>query len=308
MQTQIPVPGHAPSLLPEVCDWKLVWNDEFDGTELDRTKWGFRLNYWGRPCKIFAEEGVDVSDSCVRLRITQKDGVYRTPFLQTGSLTYDLPREADGKGGVAGASDWPGWPFGAKEPPRFQHRYGYYECRCKLQKHPGWWSAFWLQSPDVGATLDPGHSGVECDIMESFHPGKIIPHWCHYNGYGADYRGFCSHRLSAAEANKLENEKTVSLDEFHLFGVHWESDGYTFYVDGLQNGFKVGAGAGEAVSHTEQFILLSCECMNYRWGGKPSGELEELAFPNNDCFTVDHVRVFDEVPLRDRTVNAPVKP
>ena len=24
------------------------------------------------------------------------------------------------------------------------HRYGYYECRCRLQQMPGWWSAFWM--------------------------------------------------------------------------------------------------------------------------------------------------------------------
>lgn len=39
------IENHAPSFLPEDSQWKLVWADEFDGTELDRTKWGFRLNY-----------------------------------------------------------------------------------------------------------------------------------------------------------------------------------------------------------------------------------------------------------------------
>ena len=38
---------HQYSFLPEGKKWKLVWNDEFDGTELDRTKWTFRLNFWG---------------------------------------------------------------------------------------------------------------------------------------------------------------------------------------------------------------------------------------------------------------------
>ena len=32
------VKGQAPSLLPP-GNWKLVWYDEFDGTELDRSKW-----------------------------------------------------------------------------------------------------------------------------------------------------------------------------------------------------------------------------------------------------------------------------
>jgi beta-glucanase (GH16 family) len=40
------------------------------------------------------------------------------------------------------------------------HKYGYYEIRCKLPKQPGWWAAFWLQSPTIGSTLDPA------DLME----------------------------------------------------------------------------------------------------------------------------------------------
>ena len=32
------VPGHVPSYLPEGKKWKLVWADEFDGTELDMGK------------------------------------------------------------------------------------------------------------------------------------------------------------------------------------------------------------------------------------------------------------------------------
>ena len=42
--------GHEPSLLPD-GEFKLVWADEFDGNELDRTKWDFRLNFWGKPLK-----------------------------------------------------------------------------------------------------------------------------------------------------------------------------------------------------------------------------------------------------------------
>ena len=42
------VKDHAPSLLPDGYDFELVWSDEFDGTELDRTKWNFRLNFWGK--------------------------------------------------------------------------------------------------------------------------------------------------------------------------------------------------------------------------------------------------------------------
>ena len=35
------VVGQVPSYLPE-GDWNLVWSDEFEGTELDQSKWNFR--------------------------------------------------------------------------------------------------------------------------------------------------------------------------------------------------------------------------------------------------------------------------
>lgn len=48
------VNGHEPSFLPE-GEWKLVWADEFDGTELDRSKWDFRLNFWGKPFDAYTD-------------------------------------------------------------------------------------------------------------------------------------------------------------------------------------------------------------------------------------------------------------
>ena len=35
-----------PILAQDRC-YELVWADEFDGTEIDLTKWGFEVNGWG---------------------------------------------------------------------------------------------------------------------------------------------------------------------------------------------------------------------------------------------------------------------
>ena len=42
------VKGKAVSLLPPNKGWKLVWNDEFDQREIDRTKWMCRESFWAR--------------------------------------------------------------------------------------------------------------------------------------------------------------------------------------------------------------------------------------------------------------------
>ena len=46
------VKDHEPSLLPEGYNWELIWNDEFDGMELDETKQDYRLHMMGTSVSI----------------------------------------------------------------------------------------------------------------------------------------------------------------------------------------------------------------------------------------------------------------
>ncbi len=290
----LPVPGHAPSLLPSGRDFRLVWNDEFDGDRLDETKWGYRTCFWGRKAHWFAtpeDNAVEVRDSLCHLKLVKKpDGQFVSPQLQTGGLVWDIPHTDNPGNGF--------WPLPKREPPKFMHRYGYYECRCRLQQMEDWWSAFWMQTPMQGCSLDPRRAGVEHDIMESFHPGDVIPHWFHANGYGPDYLGFASPRkpegLSVHDHN-LAGAIHLDKTQFHDFGMLWEPDGYTLYIDGAQHGPKVGGGEGEAVSQVEEFILISTEAQYYRQNrmtGKGADGLEAAAAAGDE-FLVDFVRVFD---------------
>ena len=279
------VEGREPSLLPKGVKLNLVWHDEFDGDSLDDSKWSYRTNYWRRGGRAnwFAapEDGaVEVKDGLLRLKLLKKpDGQFVSPQLQTGELMWDMLQ--------AGGSST-GWMLPNREKPKFMHRYGYYECRCRLQQMPGWWSAFWMQSPMQGCSLDPRRAGIEHDIMESFDPGEVIPHCFHANGFGAEYRGYKCPRV------KENDEALLSLDktQFHLFGMLWEPDGYTMFVDGRQHGPKVGRGEGESVSQTEEFVLLTTEAKWYRRNDKPVPELEAAA-SSGDEFLVDYVRVYD---------------
>ena len=119
------VKDHEPSYLPE-GEWKLVWADEFDGTELDRTKWDFRLNFWGKPFDAYTDKGIVLDgNSHIELHRTERNGCYVSPQLQTGSNSFDIPKaDTDNPWGQDEI-----WPLGPLEPPKFVHRYGYYECR-----------------------------------------------------------------------------------------------------------------------------------------------------------------------------------
>jgi len=260
------------SQLPQGKNWMLIWNDEFDGNTLDSTKWGFRLHIMQTRHQTFTTEGVEVKDGLLYLNLIEKNGQYFSPHLQTGENYMDRPGTPYTNGLT--------WPIAGIKPPKFVHKYGYYEIRCKLQKQPGWWSAFWMQSPVVGSCLDPSRAGVEMDIMENFTRDNKISHNIHWDGYGTDHKQKGSGSLQIEDTSK----------EFHTFGLYWSKSGYIFYVDG-----KVSWSVDGPVSDVEQFILVSTECMGYRNVNRnqPSEILKKAVLP--DAFIVDYVRVFDEV-------------
>ena len=276
------VENHEPSFLPE-GEWKLIWSDEFDGTEIDMTKWDYRLHIWGKRFKTWDEEGVylDGKSNAV-FRIFEKNGEICTAQLQTGHNWIDAPYTDEALFGDVDETEKPGliWPVGKLHKPKFSHRFGYYECRCKLQKCDGWWAAFWMQSPVIGTSIDPTVSGVETDIMEAFKPGNVAGHAIHYNGYGVD------HKSKVAGSGK-----EVSSDEYHYFGMLWEPDGYTFFIDGVQDGEKIT----EPVSNIPQFLLISTEARGYRSSEHTASPEARAAATAGDTFTVDHIRVFDRL-------------
>ena len=150
-----------------------------------------------------------------------------------------------------------------------------------------------MQTEMQGACLDPGLAGIEQDIMESFDPGEIIVSSYHYNGYGPDYRGF---HIPAAydEKPRYDGKLTLDLDKtvYHTFGLLWEPDGYSIYIDGRFRGKN-----DKAVSHIPEFLLISTECKWYRKNrmtGEADPALEQAAAAKDD-FVVDYVRVYDIV-------------
>ncbi len=264
--------GHEDSFLPD-GKWKLVWNDEFDGTELDRTKWDYRLSMMGKIHPAWTDKGVHIDGkSNAVFSLLEENGIPVSSQLQTGYNFMDQPTIPTTFG-----CDHLQWNIGKLHENLFTHRYGYYECRCRLQQHPeAWWSAFWMQSPIIGASLDPAETGSELDIMECFDTGKIVAHNAFTGGYGQD--------MKRAFAGGMEG---LDPKEFHRFGMYWDESGYTFYVDGIEDGH-----ISEYVSKRPEFILISTEVKGYRFKEHIAVK-EAYDVIGKDDFLVDYVRVFD---------------
>ena len=266
------VKDHAPSLLPDGYDFELVWSDEFDGDTLDETKWDYRLCMMGKRHPAWTDKGVKIENGCAVFSIFEENGEIVSSQLQTGYNFMDQPVEKTTFG-----RDHLQWQIGKLHENKFTHKFGYYECYCKLQQLPGWWSAFWIQSPIIGASLDSKKTGTEIDVMECFKPdGTIAAHNAFTGGYGLDM-----HRAKVGG-------KQVDPSEFHYFGFLWLPDKYVFYIDGVEDGVIT-----DHLSHTEEFILISTETKGYRHEDHLPTEEAKATAKAGDVFLVDHVRVFD---------------
>ncbi len=120
---------------PKSMGYKLVWEDQFKGHELDTTKWDVR-GVGPRRIGYNSAEAVKVEDGYLKLYALQKgDSIL---------------------GSAVGTAK------------HFTPKYGYFECRAQLQNSIGVWGAFWIQSPEIFKGEDPSKYGTEMDIFEFF--------------------------------------------------------------------------------------------------------------------------------------------
>lgn len=222
---------------PQKLGYTLCWEDNFNGTSLDSTKWKVR-GIGKRRLDWVSKEAVKVENGCLKLYAMKKGDTLLSSAVGTQNL--------------------------------FMAKYGYYECRAKLQKSPGVWGAFWIQSSQISQGEDPAIYGAEIDIMEFFKKlGKdIVSHNVHW-AYGPHQQS--THGMQSYL-------KGVSKG-FHTFALEWLPDKYVFYVDGYKF-YEVTQG----ISHIEEYMILSMEY---------PGEAKEIAktvFP--DVFEIDYVKVY----------------
>lgn len=192
-------PEHGPisdkKHLPEELGYKMVWNDEFNGTQLDTTKWRVR-GVGPRAVAYVSPRAVKVEDGLLKLYALNENDTLFGSAVGTQGL--------------------------------FMSKYGWYECRAQVQKSPGGvWAAFWIQSAEIAKGEDPAEFGAEIDILECFRKlgNDIVSHNVHW-AYGPNQkstRGYQSYLKGVGEGFH-----TFALEWFpdkYIFYV----DGLKFY-------------------------------------------------------------------------------
>lgn len=242
--------------------YELVWADEFDGDEIDTTKWTYDIGGWGwgngeaqyysdRPENARVEQGLLV----IEARQEQFEGKY---YTSARMLTQGLG----------------------------EFQYGVFEARIKVPEGAGTWPAFWMLGADFSRDddnpIDSNWPDVgEIDIME--HIGRE-PNLVFGTVHGPGYAG-------AGSLGKWNPQDEPIAGEFHTYAVEWDETGIRWFYDGEEYWFigPEGVGEREWVFDAPFFMIL-----NLALGGNLPGPIAlDLEFPI--YMYVDHVRVYQRV-------------
>jgi beta-glucanase (GH16 family) len=187
---------------PDSGVWTVVWEDNFDGTALDESRWSVQTG-----------DGCDVN-LCGwgnnELQWYQADNL----TVADGLLTITARRESMGGKNYTSArirsyrkGDW---------------TYAKVEFRARMPRGRGMWPAIWMLPTDnyYGVWAASG----EIDIVEllGHEPNKVLG-TLHYGGTFPGNQNSGSHYTL---------DQGTFADDFHTFAMEWEEGEIRWYVDG----------------------------------------------------------------------------
>lgn len=191
-------------------EYKLVWEDNFNGTTLNSKNWNIEVNGDGggnQELQYYRKENISLGtepqsgEGC--LIITAKKENYLNKNASSGRLTTQN---------------------------KVSFKYGKLEARIKLPKTAnGLWPAFWLLGADFAKVgwprsgeidiMEMGHSdGIKNGTQDRFFNGAC--HWGYYQPAGW-YPNYAVH---------VTNPYSLQ-DDFHLFTIVWDPEFIRMYVD-----------------------------------------------------------------------------
>jgi beta-glucanase (GH16 family) len=243
----IPPPPTLPS------EYRLVFEDHFEGSTLSPAKWNTTMAFAGRQGGRY--HNTSYLHYVLDDDVTLADGTLQLRAAKRAVEGDDPPGRYDYSAGLVTTHD------------KFAFQYGYFEMRAKYPGGPGVWPAFWLIGQ--GQYWPP-----EFDIAE------------YYGGRGVMHYGLCHGTLKNVQWDSTgdgDADRKVETG-WHTFALDWRPGKATWLVDGVVKKTVVA----EYVPDIPMYLIIS-NGVGSRFG--PSGvPTEETVFPN--FFQIDYVRVY----------------
>jgi beta-glucanase (GH16 family) len=258
--TYVFIPSEGYETPTSYTGYASVWQDEFSGTALDLSSWGFDVggSGWGnnelqyytnnRPENIYLNDG--------KLIIQAKKESFDTKQYTSSRIVTKGKRE---------------------------FTFGRIDIRAKLPVAKGLWPALWMLGKKIDQTNWPACG--EIDIMELVgqDPNKVFGtlHWASASNSAVRVQYGTNYTLPSG----------TFADKFHVFTTIWTADNVEILVDDISyykfDKTKVGAAA---YPFNEPFFLIFNVAVGGDWPGAPTAA---TTFPQQ--MVVDYVRVFKKL-------------
>lgn len=239
-------------------NWKLVFEDHFDGDKLDESVWTKEVGFIrkGEP-QYFTKEDRNcfVENSNLIIRTIKED--YEGAEYTSASII------------TAGKKEW---------------LYGRFEMRAKLPVTRSLWPAFWTMGANFFDGVDWPLCG-EIDIMEIFAGAGFR----NYETLSTVH--FLSAKTNAHDSRcggkyAFRNKRPLNED-YHVYAVEWDAEKMVFFfdkhilctceiTDDMQGAFN-----------KPHYIILNTSLMN-----GSNGPNAESRFPQD--YVIDYIRVYQE--------------
>ena len=268
----IGIAGLQATAAPSKSDYRIVWEDNFDGTELNRDYWNVEINGTGcgnNELQYYLDNGKNVAvrdGNLVLTAIREKYGDHNFTSGRINTL---------GKVGFT---------------------YGILEARIKLPKtEDGLWPAFWMMGDDIkengwptcGETdiLEMGHAdGIKGDTRDRLFNGAL-----HWGQSPADHRQQVGVRTS---------KSSLQDGEYHTFYIVWSAEKIEMFVDDDPSPYlsaEIGEGSGkESYFNKDNFVLFNLAVGGNFPGIHNADAITALGENGQAEMLVDYVRIYQQ--------------
>ncbi|KUP23801.1 carbohydrate binding domain-containing protein [Paenibacillus sp. DMB5] len=260
----------APSTDEE--QWEMVWNDEFEGTHIDESKWNIQDTgtVYNNELEYYHPDNVSLETESGQsvLALEARKEAYGGKEYTSGKLTSKM------KG------DW---------------TYGKFTVRAKLPVQQGMWPAIWMMPTDEEKQYGPWPGSGEMDIMELTGPvagdtekADLYPRTVHGSLH------YDIPHISQSKTYVLPEGKTFA-DEYHDFTLEWLPGLIRYYVDGnlyFETSDWGTKAEGQPDYYTypapfdRPFYMILNLAVGGDWPGDPAADFR------SDKMYVDYVRVY----------------
>lgn len=247
-------------------DWNIVWDDEFNGANINPAVW---------TC--------DIGNGCPNCGWGNNELEYYTSrtnnAYEAGGLLHIVARSESYNGSSFTSAR-------LKSQALFSCRYGRIQWRAKLPRGVGCWPALWLLGTNITSVGWPGCG--EIDVMENNGSNPSTVQGSLHSG--SDETGYYYFPDASAAA------------AFHTYTLDWSKNALRFYVDGhvyesQTNWSSSVAGYPFPFNQPFFFIMNLAIGGNYVGNPDPGNIIAGTSFPVE--MQVDYVRIYEPTaPLR----------